>query len=276
MPKLSFRTVPQIKTAYVAREVGILAISGLDATNVQSALEELVTENGSLVQSVSMSGDISPSQITSNQNNYNPTGLSTASVLRISSDAPRNITGLAGGSDGRIITLINIGSHPITLKNETTSTELNRFLPGADFILASGCGVILWYDSTSQRWRTMSQSVDLVPWIAYTPTVSAASGTITSASATGFYKVFGKTVHVQITIVITTNGTGADTVRATLPFTASTSDFVLNGYSFSGGTGLVCPIFSFDPTRVHSLRYDGAYPGADGASLLVSGTYEMT
>src|SRR5262245_5386417 len=54
-----------------------------------------------------LSGDISPSQITSNQNNYNPTGLSTASVLRLSTDASRNITSLAGGADGRIIVIVN-------------------------------------------------------------------------------------------------------------------------------------------------------------------------
>src|SRR4249919_1187083 len=47
-------------------------------------------------------GDISPSQITSNQNDYNPASLSTASTLRLNSDASRDITGLQGGADGRI------------------------------------------------------------------------------------------------------------------------------------------------------------------------------
>ncbi len=48
-------------------------------------------------QSFALTGDISPSQITSNQNDYNPTGLSGASTLRLSTDASRNITGLQGG-----------------------------------------------------------------------------------------------------------------------------------------------------------------------------------
>jgi hypothetical protein len=45
-----------------------------------------------------LSGDISPAQITANQNDYNPTSLSTSSVLRLNTDASRNITGLAGNT----------------------------------------------------------------------------------------------------------------------------------------------------------------------------------
>src|SRR3990167_10882133 len=40
-----------------------------------------------------LTGDITPAQITSNQDNYNPTGLSSASVLRLATDASRDITG---------------------------------------------------------------------------------------------------------------------------------------------------------------------------------------
>jgi hypothetical protein len=37
---------------------------------------------------------IFPTVIPSNQNDYNPTGLRTASVLRLSTDASRNITSI--------------------------------------------------------------------------------------------------------------------------------------------------------------------------------------
>lgn len=106
-----------------------------------------------------LSGDISPSQITADQNDYNPTSLSTASVLRLSSDASRNITGLQGGSDGRVIAMVNIGSNNIVLKNESaSSTAANRFALQADITLAGGDGVILWYDSTSSRWRAIGKT----------------------------------------------------------------------------------------------------------------------
>ncbi len=40
-----------------------------------------------------LTGDISPSQITADQNDYNPTGLANASVLRLSTNASHNLTG---------------------------------------------------------------------------------------------------------------------------------------------------------------------------------------
>ena len=51
---------------------------------------------------LSSTGVISPPQITANQNDYNPTGVATASVLQLSSDASRTVTGLAGGAEGRV------------------------------------------------------------------------------------------------------------------------------------------------------------------------------
>lgn len=103
------------------------------------------------------SNDISPSQITSNQNDYNPTGLSTASVLRLNSDASRNITGLQGGSDGRIMVIYNVGTTDIVLKNEdANSTAAYRFTLGADLTLKGDNSVTLYYDATTSRWRAMA------------------------------------------------------------------------------------------------------------------------
>ena len=107
-----------------------------------------------------MSGDLSPSQITANQNDYNPANLATASVLRLTTDASRNITSLAGGADGRIITIMNVGSFPIVLKNDdgSTGTAANRFALPGDVTLAAKQNVILMYDSTASRWRQIANS----------------------------------------------------------------------------------------------------------------------
>ncbi|WP_198136984.1 DUF1566 domain-containing protein [Nitrobacter hamburgensis] len=114
--------------------------------------------NSVLPYALSLSGDISPAQITANQNDYNPAGLSTASVLRMSSDASRNVTSLAGGVDGRIVTLMNIGSNSIILKNDdgATGTAANRFALAGDLALTPNQAVILTYDSTASRWRAAS------------------------------------------------------------------------------------------------------------------------
>lgn len=99
------------------------------------------------------SGDITPAQITANANDYNPTGLSGAAVLRLSTDASRNITGLQGGADGRVVRIDNVGAFPIVLKNaDAGSTAANRFAFGVDRTLEAGRSLWLSYDSTQARW----------------------------------------------------------------------------------------------------------------------------
>lgn len=80
--------------------------------------------------------------------------MANASVIRMSADAARDLTGLAGGSDGRMAVLLNVGAFAITLKNESaSSTAGNRFLFGYDVVVAADESITLIYDSTSSRWR---------------------------------------------------------------------------------------------------------------------------
>lgn len=105
-------------------------------------------------------GPLSPAQITADQDNYNPAGLATATVLRLNSDATRNITGLAGGADGRIVIIHNVGAtNAIVLKDEGAgSTAANRFALTADITLTADAVTLLQYDSTSTRWRAVGGS----------------------------------------------------------------------------------------------------------------------
>jgi hypothetical protein len=106
---------------------------------------------------------LSPAQITSDQNDYNPTGFTSggnpegASILRLESDAMRDITGLVGGVNGRLLIISNVGSNIIRLMDEDAgSAAANRFTIGTTLSL-TGTGnksVMLWYDGISQRWRT--------------------------------------------------------------------------------------------------------------------------
>lgn len=98
---------------------------------------------------------ISPSQITANQNDYNPTGLQYANVLRLTTDASRNITGLQKGYFGRKLMVMNVGSNDIVLTDDdgATSTAANRFEFGGNILVAPSEAVELWYDTTSSRWR---------------------------------------------------------------------------------------------------------------------------
>lgn len=101
----------------------------------------------------------SPTQITSNQNNYSAS--LTAGAIRLSSDASRNITGIIAPStdgyiQGHVMVLQNIGSNNIVLKNEdTNSTSANRFAFGSDVTISANQSHTIIYDETSQRWRSL-------------------------------------------------------------------------------------------------------------------------
>lgn len=99
---------------------------------------------------------ISPSQITANQNNYNPSGAGSADVLRLSSDASREITGLAFGVAGKSVLIVNAGSNDLVLANDDAgSSAVNRFAMGSDLTLEANQTALAWYDGTSQRWRVV-------------------------------------------------------------------------------------------------------------------------
>lgn len=99
--------------------------------------------------------DTTPAQITSDQNNYNP---GTGSSFRLSTDAPRTITGLAGGADGRLMFLMNVGSFNFLLSNENfSSSAANRIITGtgADVTYPPDDIALVKYDATTARWRVV-------------------------------------------------------------------------------------------------------------------------
>lgn len=114
-----------------------------------------------IVDSFAQNATISPSQLTGNTDNWNPTDVATATVIRVSTDASRNLTGIlaaAGAVPFATKLLVNIGSFDLVLVHDATSTAANRFLSptGSDLTLAAGETATLWYDPTTQRWRIVA------------------------------------------------------------------------------------------------------------------------
>lgn len=139
----------------------LIAGTGITITDTTDDLTFAVT--GDIPNEFTLQNDITPSQITSDQNNYNPTGLSTATVLRLSTDARRTITGLSGGEDGRIIIIHNIGSFVIRLTDEDAGSSAdNRFNFGIEQWLYPNDSIILKYDSTLSRWLSTRDSNSVV------------------------------------------------------------------------------------------------------------------
>ena len=138
----------------IAKTITVGNTTGATTVNLTSG-----TGNVNTTTAMAWNGVISPTSLAVSQNDYNPTNLAAASLVRQATSADVTITGLAGGANGRIIVLTNISANIITLTNEDAlSTAANRFLFG-DFIrLFPEDSVILQYDGTSSRWRAPATS----------------------------------------------------------------------------------------------------------------------
>lgn len=131
-------------------QVGLCATLALTAKTLQMGRLDLA-------------GDITPTALTANVNDYNPTGLSTASTIRFSGNAIWSITGLQGGADGRLLTLYNVGSFATIFPNESSSsTAGNRFAFGSNITVGPNQGLIVQYDSvvSGGRWRALSTIIN--------------------------------------------------------------------------------------------------------------------
>lgn len=141
---------------------GITALTGdATATGPGSVAATVKGASGSFY----LSGDISPTAISVTTNDYNPTGFSTASTVRLSSTTDVSITGMAAGTDGEIKILINTTGFYINILNQSSfSSAANRFIlpEGQQINLGRSGGVVMFqYDATSARWRAMSSVVRL-------------------------------------------------------------------------------------------------------------------
>lgn len=138
-----------------------------DVTATSVTITQLTGTALSVVSGLSMfagafalPGLITPDEITSNQNDYAPSGYDTAFCLRLSSDASRTITGIVATTPaaGRILFLVNVGADDITLAHENTaSTAENRFLlaGSTDVTLTTLSTILLYYDAVSERWISL-------------------------------------------------------------------------------------------------------------------------
>lgn len=105
---------------------------------------------------------ISPIALSASQNDYTPSGLSGAQMVRIDLSDDVSLTGLGSGSASRVLTLINVSTdYSLLLEHQhADSAAANRFIcpNGQDLALRPGGGVTLWYDGTSSRWRFMAST----------------------------------------------------------------------------------------------------------------------
>ncbi len=110
----------------------------------------------------------------------------------------------------------------------------------------------------------------------WTPTVTSGTGSITTLGAVvAQYRQVGMMVFISLNITITTNGTGATDVRATLPF-ASASMAVMAGRENAVTGDMIQGIIAAGGGLMRMFTYNNAYPGGSGYNLHISGWYERS
>lgn len=105
---------------------------------------------------------ISPSQLTVHVDDWNPTDLSTANIIRIFGDNKfRIVSGIAAPTIAKELAITNVGSFPILFaKQDQTSAAANRFEIPADYPLYPARSVVFFYDLTTARWRLKSDNIN--------------------------------------------------------------------------------------------------------------------
>lgn len=138
-----------------------IALSSLAQSSATTG--QVPTWNGSAWAAATPSGGasetiISPTQITADTDNWNPSGLSTATIIRIDVDnGLRYISSITAPASGiQRLQLCNVSANTVILKDASAElgTAANRmFFSGQDVPLCPGDSLDLVYDTTSSRWR---------------------------------------------------------------------------------------------------------------------------
>lgn len=151
--------ITDLVTDTPTRIIGADADGDLDTVGI-GAEAELHLTNGTL--GTNFHTTISPTSITANQTDYNPSGLATAWVVRLSADDGfRIIRSLVAPSYNKRITFHNAGSNSILFANQCAFSGVTasyRFDFGRDIILFPGKSIEIMYDVTSSRWRLLSKA----------------------------------------------------------------------------------------------------------------------
>jgi hypothetical protein len=125
--------------------------------------------------------------------------------------------------------------------------------------------------------NTASIAAHEAAWTAFTPTVTASTGTFGSLSVSGAYLAIGKTVHFQMTIQITSVGTASGDIIATLPLGTSLRFAVVPATEFSVVGDMGFGRIAAGASTINPIRRVGnvSYIGLNHVVVL-TGIYELT
>ena len=115
-------------------------------------------EEVTLLQALDWIETITPTILSADTNDWNPTGLSTANLIRVASnDHARGLTGIAAQAANRLLVLANVGNYALVLRAENAgSSAVNRFAFPNDVALHPLRSIVLRYDGTFSRWTAVA------------------------------------------------------------------------------------------------------------------------
>jgi hypothetical protein len=226
----------------------------------------------SATNSFSRLNSIYPTQITSNQNDYAPTGFSTATVIYINTDLDtRSITGIAGGADGREVTFINNGSFKCIFSNESaSSTAANRIHAASSFSISPDIGFVTFHyeGGSMNRWRPIAWNTGAGGVLAGNyPAPSFAAGAVTNAAVTDV-------AESKITFTAITTGDVTSTKHGFAPVSPADAALFLNGAAtpaYALPTTKQFLAITSDQTSTSTSAAD--VPGLASFSLVAGKTY---
>lgn len=136
--------------------------------------------------------------------------------------------------------------------------------------------VIKAYQKNVGAWFAIGEVNNTNVWIAFNPTASPLSGSFTTFTSAGKYKLLvGKTVTIQMECTVSNNGTGSIAVFMQMPFN-TTAQWTFSGIGTSntvGNKALMVDV-AINSHQVLIQNYDGTYPINGTTTLIVSGVYE--
>lgn len=177
---------------------------------------------------------------------------------------------VVGTTDAQTLTNKTLALGSNTLSG--TRAQFNTAMTDDDFATLAGTETLTNKTLTAPVINGALTGTAFAAWTAWTPTVTAETGTFTTVAGSGRYTQVGKKVDWSVTITITTVGTAANGIRFTLPVTAqATGAYVGNGRNTA--TGAQVQIFLFSTSVANVVRYDNASAIGVG-TIVLSGTYE--
>lgn len=146
-------------------------------------------------------------------------GVST--LLRMNNATDTTLTGVSGGVDGAILTIVRLGAGNVNFSHQSASSAAaNQFFnvvtSGATSISTGGTATYV-YDSASQRWRLTAHTQGA--WISIGTLTASGNGamTFTGFTAGGTYCLSGKTMSWQFDMSGTVGGVPNTAISITLP-----------------------------------------------------------